>query len=163
MKTVLILAMCILVAGCIQGPSIDTEPGTSFSPAGFTKDFNRLFLSDTPLRYDDSHSFLSWLDHEARMSEADHRVVCSHLKQFLKRTTPREIDPRGSETGVAPPEAVLRAYAVGLLGKFGAVEDIPFLKSLGDLNQATLPEELRYPSWDTICADGVRSIEERNR
>jgi hypothetical protein len=163
MRAALILILCALIVGCGKEGVIEPEQVSSFDQAKFAEEFGALFLADAPLHYDDAHSFLSWFDHEVPMSETDKQVVCSKLKQFLQRKTPRKLDLSAGLTGVAPPEAVLRAYAVRLLGKLGNLQDVPFLKGLTTLDQTAIPKGLRYPSWKNRCTDAIKSIEERNR
>jgi len=163
MRAVLILTLCTLIVGCGKEGVIEPKQASPFDQAKFTAEFGTLFLADAPLHYDDAHSFLAWLDHEVQMSETDKQLVCSELKRFLQRRTPRKLDPSAGLTGVAPPEAVLRAYAVRLLGKFGKLKDVPFLKGLTTLDQAAIAKELRYPSWKNRCTEAIKSIEERTR
>jgi hypothetical protein len=163
MRSVFILATCVLLIGCSQRTDITSQQTASPSLAKFEKEFRDLFISDTLLNYNNAHALLSWLDHEAKLSEADNIVVCSELWTFLHRKSPKELDPDAGLTGIAPPEAVLRAYAVGLLGQFGNQRDILFLSDLGKLDQNAISEELRYPSWNTICTDAIQVIKERNR
>lgn len=155
------LGLLLFVAACSGG-----QDGTALRPAQTQTNhlarFDALFLSDTPLRYQDCHSLLSWLDSEAHLDAKEHRWVCSKLRDFLKRKTARPVAPDSDLTGIAPPEAILRYYAVYLLGKFGATKDIPFLEEFAKTDESTLPEGLRHGGKRTICADSIKKIRERD-
>jgi hypothetical protein len=167
----IVIACCILsLTGC-SGRRTEApvaKPVASKEPT-IRERFVSLLLSDTPLRYQDAHSFFSWLDDDARLSETDlnwlddktrlsetdKETVCALLRQFLSRKTARQVDPAQGMTGLAPPEAILRAYAVRLLAKFGGEQDMEFIQELSRLDPESLPPALRYPSWRTICEDAL--------
>ena len=123
--------------------------------------FVLLFLSDTPLHYDDAHSFLVWLRSEVRLSDADKTTVCGLLRKFLIRTTARQVAPGQNSTGLAPPEAILRADAVDLLGRFGGKPDAVFLRDLSGLASESLPAAMQYPNWKATCEEALADIQKK--
>ena len=164
MRAVLILTLCTIIVGCSREGVIEPKQVSSFDAAKFTEKFATLFLADAPLHYVDARSLLSpFYYDEVPVSETDKQIVCSQLKRFLQRTTPRKLDPSADLPGRAPPEAMLRAFAVRLIGKFGKPQDVAFLKGLTTLDQAAIPKEFRYPGWKNNCTEAIKSIEERNR
>jgi len=128
-------------------------------------DFASLFLTDAPLHYESCHAHLRWLENDVDVDDpGDRQAVRTQLKAFLKRRTARPISPRGGATGVAPPEALLRQYAVRLLGKFGTPDDVSFLETLRELDEASLPAGLRYGKGSAgadNCRQAIRAIEAR--
>ena len=155
------------VPGAINQTIEKTQPGLDDGGKPQTKTdqlarFDALFLTDTPLRYQDCHSFLSWLDYEAHLDAKQERWLCSRLSDFLNRKTARPLASDSALTGVAPPEAVLRQYAVRLFGKFGAIEDVPFLEKFAETDESSLPGGLRYGWKTTNSADSIKEIRKRN-
>jgi hypothetical protein len=161
MKTIAYLLGLLLAASCLAG-----EAGMSRASAeGQTNQvahFDGLFLTDEPLRYQDCHSLLSWLDRESRLDAKERLTVCAKLRTFLNRKTARPLAPDCQLTGLAAPEAILRAYAARLLGKYGTVDDIPFLQEVAKIDQSTLPDGLRYEVTRTECEDSIKRIRERD-
>jgi hypothetical protein len=179
MKRLIILAALVMAcAGCAKdhGTAATQEDNHAVSEAGrptglfqlevFEGHFDQLLLADDPLHCEDCHALLSWVDYEDRnraLTEEERSSVCTKLRAYLGRTTPRKIDTEGGLTGVAPVEGVLRAYSVQLLGRFGGPEEITFLGQLQDNYVASHPGEFDYPGFPDECAKAVKAIEERLR
>lgn len=151
----------LLAASCVAG-----EDGTKGTAAeGQTNQlarFDGLFLTNAPLRYQDCHSLLCWVDYESHLDAKGKLAVCAKLKAFLSRKTARRLAADSTLTGLAAPEAILRAYAAHLLGKLGTAEDISFLEEFAKIDQSTLPEGIRYGVTTTECGDAIRKIRERD-
>ena len=148
-------------SGVVFDIPVGTTKSTSFQAQVFSHTFQELFLSDDPLQYDKSHSLLSWVDDLGRnggLSTQDKNLVAGRLKQFLVRTVPRPVDPEGGMSGIAPPEGVLRAYAVMLLGKLGDQSDISFLEEVRDSYQAEHPEGFSHPCFIDNCNEAIDLI-----
>ena len=153
-------------SGAASGILDATTKSTSFQAQVFSHIFQELFLSDDPLQYDKSHSLLSRVDDLERnggLSTQDKNLVTARLKQFLALPAPRQIDPEGGMSGVAPPEGVLRAYAVRLLGKLGDQSDISFLEEVRDSYQAEHPEGFSHPCFIDNCNEAIGLIKKGNR
>ena len=88
--------------------------------------------------------------------------MADRLKQFLARPVSRPVDPEGGMSGVAPPEGVLRAYAVMLLGKIGDQSDISLLEEVRDSYQAEHPEGFSHPCFIDNCNEAIDLIRKEN-
>ena len=135
-----------------------------FDALTFPITFDRLFLSNQPLRYHDSNDLLSGVDHAQRngdLSSEDKRVVADKLVRFLRRKDLPSADPQGGVTGIAPMRATLRVYAIQLLGKLGQPKDVSVLKELLIADRTQHPELFDHPSFDDACKEAIEAIEKR--
>lgn len=130
-KTLLILFVLLGLVGCSQqspqtpSPEINNTLGVDFST-----EFDRLFLSNEPLRYQDNVAFLDAIPvEELRAAEKD--LLKTKLKQFLSlKNQDREYAPDSVHTGVASEIAFLRLQAVQVLAKVGTKKDVEFIQNL---------------------------------
>ena len=180
-KTLLIMVALIAISflGCTTGTynhqnrEVEASPSVAFDILGgitkstsfqteiFSKTFRELLLSDGPLDYEKSHSLLNWvadLERNGSLSIQDKSLVVNKLKQFLARSVLRQINPGGGMSGIAPPEGVLRAYAVKLLGKLGCQSDISFLEKLCYFYQVEHLEEFSHPCFIDNCNEAIANI-----
>lgn len=130
-KTLLILFVLLGLVGCSQqspqtpSPEINNTLGVDFST-----EFDRLFLSNEPLRYQDNVAFLDAIPvEELRAAEKD--LLKTKLKQFLSlKNQDREYAPDSVHTGVASEIAFLRLQAVQVLAEVGTKKDVEFIQNL---------------------------------
>lgn len=130
-KTLLILFVLLGLVGCSQqspqtpSPEINNTLGVDFST-----EFDRLFLSNEPLRYQDNVAFLDAIPvEELRAAEKD--LLKTKLKQFLSlKNQDREYEPDSVHTGVASEIAFLRLQAVQVLAEVGTKKDVEFIQNL---------------------------------
>jgi hypothetical protein len=152
-KTLLILFVFVALIGCSQqspqtpSPEINATLGVDFST-----EFDRLFLSNEPLRYQDNVSFLDAIPvEELRAVEKD--LLKTKLKQFLSlKNQDREYAPDSVHTGVASEIAFLRLQAIQVLAEGGTKNDVEFIQNL--LNNI----DGEHPLFEAECKKAIEKL-----
>jgi hypothetical protein len=128
MKMLFSLCLVVGLAACAeQSARLQVKPSL---PPDFSAEFDRLFLSQQPLRYQDNERFLGSVQ-EAKLSPKEREVVRAKLKEFLSaKARPRPYAPNSRPTGVASEIAFLRLQALRVLAEIGTKEDAAFLRHL---------------------------------
>lgn len=148
--------MCIVsvLVGCArQAPSL-SQVEMSLSP-NFSEEFDKLFLSQEPLRYQDNVQFLSSVQ-KAQLNQKEKAVVRAKLKQFLSsESKDRPYASDTQVTGVASPLAFLRLQAIQMLSEIGTQEDVGFIRNLNTQSN----EE--HPLFDEECQKAVEKLKTR--
>ena len=128
MKMLFSLCLVVGLAACAQQSARpQVKPGL---PPDFSAEFDRLFLSQQPLRYQDNERFLASIQ-EARLSPKEGQLVRAKLKEFLSaKARPRPYAPDSIPTGVASEIALLRLQALQVLAEIGTKEDAAFVRHL---------------------------------
>jgi len=123
-------------------------------PIEFSAEFDRLFLSDDPLRYQDNVEFLDEILVEDLSIEGK-ALVRTKLKQFLSvKIWDREFAPDSIHTGIASEFSFLRLYAIQLMAEVGTVEDIEFIRNLKEN-----PGE-EHPLFEEECYEAIEKLKE---
>ena len=122
------LCLAVGLAACAQQSARpEVRPGL---PPDFSAEFDRLFLSQQPLRYQDNERFLASVQ-EAKVSPKERELVRAKLKEFLSaEVSPRPYAPNSRPTGVASEIAFLRLQALRVLAEIGTKEDAAFVRHL---------------------------------
>ena len=142
---ILVIAGCVKTTPQTQGHHLGTE---------FTTMFDRLFLSDEPLRYQDNVAFLSDIPLDV-LSGVEEDLLSEKLKQFLSlEINDREFASDSTHTGVASEIAFLRLQAVQILGVVGSGEDVELIHSL---KTNTIGE---HPLFAEECMKAIGRIDE---
>ena len=152
-KTLLILFVLLGLIGCSQqfplppSPKINNTLGVDFST-----EFDRLFLSNEPLRYQDNVTFLDPIPVED-LSTAENDLIKTKLKQFLSlKNQNREYAPDSVHTGVASEIGFLRLQAIQVLAEVGTREDVEFIQNLvGN-------PEWEHPLFDEECKKAIEKL-----
>ena len=130
-NNLLILFVFVWLIGCNQHSS--QPPTTNINStlqSDFSVEFDRLFLSDEPLRYQDNVAFLEVIRLQ-ELSIKEKHLVKIKLKQFLSiENQDREFASDSVHTGVASEIAFLRLQAIHILAEIGTMNDIEFIQSL---------------------------------
>lgn len=153
-KTLFVLCIASALVGCRRQalPPPDVEAGLI---AGFESAFDRLFLSQEPLRYQDNVEFLSSI-RNAKLNPKELELVRTKLKGFLSaEPTTRPYAPDSDHTGVASEISFLRLQAVQLLAEIGTEEDATFIRGLDS------KAESEHPVFDEECRKAVKALETR--
>lgn len=126
----LFVTVLVAVAGCAKS---SPEPGSRNElRADFETEFDRLFLSNEPLRYQDDVAFLEAIE-VGELHLAEKELIRTKLKQFLSmKLQDRDYAPDSVHTGVASEIAFLRLQAVQMLAQVGVGEDVEFIRLLLD-------------------------------
>ncbi len=126
----LLFSLCLVVGltTCAQQSAPpQVNPGL---PPGFSLEFDRLFLSQEPLRYQDNKEFLASIE-KAKLNPKERELVRVKLKEFLSaKPMPRPYAPNSMHTGVAPEVSFLRLQALQVLAEIGTKEDAAFIRHL---------------------------------
>ena len=118
----------------------------------FSTEFDRLFLSDEPLRYQDNVAFLEAIRLE-ELSAAEQDLIATKLKQFLTiENQDREYAPDSEHTGVASEIAFLRLQAIQVLAQVGTRKDVEFIRNL-----ASDPER-EHPLFEDECNKAIDKL-----
>lgn len=150
------LLLFALLTGCRQqSPQEElTQFQTDLSP-DFCAEFDRLFLSQEPLRYQDNVAFLRSIQAK-ELSLTERELVGAKLKQFLAaRIENREYAPDSEHTGVASEIAFLRLQAVQILAEVGTQRDADFIQHL-DRNAET-----EHPRFHEECEKAFRKLKDK--
>ena len=154
MKRILfILMILIALVGCDRQSTTPDNKNTLGSE--FSAEFDRLFLSDEPLRYQDNVAFLDaiYLD---ELSTEDKELVRTKLKQFLSNDIKdREFALDSIHTGVASEIAFLRLKAIQLLAEVGTSEEVEFIQNL------RIYSEGEHPLFEEECKKAIEKLNDR--
>jgi hypothetical protein len=155
-RTAASLFLCLWLVACGQRPPEETATGRTGSLApDFEVEFERLFLSEEPLRYQDNEAYLSAIQPEA-LSMAERTIVVENLKQFLLlEDQARDYAPDSLHTGVASEIAFLRLQSVQLLAQVGTSADIDFIQAL------THDLEGEHPLFLETCELAIDDLADR--
>jgi len=123
-------------------------------PPEFEAEFDRLFLSQEPFRYQDNVQFLESIL-ELELNPGERERVRAKLKQFLTADLiPRPYAPDSIHTGVASEVAFLRLQAVQVLAEIGTKEDAEFIRYLDK-------ESEEHPLFDDECQQAIEKLERK--
>jgi len=121
----------------------------------FSTEFDRLFLSNEPLRYQDNVAFLESIRLE-ELSTAEKDLLKTKLKQFLSMENQnREYAPDSEHTGVASEIAFLRLQALQVLEGVGSRKDVEVIQNLAN-NQ-----EREHPLFEDECRKVIEKLNDR--
>jgi hypothetical protein len=155
-RTLLILFVLLGLISCTQlYPQTPTPKINSTLRYDFSTEFDRLFLSNEPLRYQDNIAFLEaiWLE---ELSTAEKDLISTKLKQFLSMENQnREYAPDSEHTGVASEIAFLRLHAVHVLAEVGTRKDVEFIQNL-----VNNPER-EHPLFEDECNKAIEKLNDR--
>jgi hypothetical protein len=157
MKSTLLILYCMsMLMGCAQQSSQPPAPqdDIGLSP-DFSVEFDRIFLSQKPLRYQDNVAFLKTIQ-PTELSPVEKNLVKTKLKEFLSaKIENREYAPDSEHTGVASEIAFLRLQTLQILAKVGTKQDIEFIHTLNKNPEGEHP---------VFAAESEKAIEKlRNR
>jgi hypothetical protein len=152
-RTLIILFLLVGFWGCAQQvPQTPTPTVKSTLGSDFVSEFDRLFLSNEPLRYQDNVAFLEAICLEA-LNAAEKDLIRTKLKQFLSlEDHNREYAPDSIHTGVAPEIAFLRLQAVQILAEVGTKGDVKFIHSLIE------NPEGEHPLFEDECNQAIEVL-----
>jgi len=155
-RTLLILYVLSMLMGCTQQSSQPPAPQDDMGlRPDFSTEFDRIFLSQEPLRYQDNVAFLKSIK-ASELSSAERNLVKTKLKEFLSaKIENREYAPDSEHTGVASEIAFLRLQALQVLVEVGTKEDIKFIHSL-DKNP-----EREHPVFAAECEKAIEKLKNR--
>jgi hypothetical protein len=156
-KSLIVFLILLGLVGCSGGysPSHTPTPNGLFR-ADFSAEFDRLFLSNQPLRYQDNLAFLEGIRVE-ELASHEKDLVRVKLKQFLSlEEYHREYAPDSLHTGIASEIAFLRLYAIQLLVEVGTWEDVEFIQNL-----VHIPEG-EHPLFEDECQSAVEKLSDKS-
>ena len=152
-RTLLILFVLLGLIGCTQ--QSPTPKINSTLRSDFSTEFDRLFLSNEPLRYQDNVAFLEAIRLE-ELSTAEKNLIRTKLKQFLSiENQNREYAPDSEHTGVASEIAFLRLQAIQVLAEVGTRTDVEFIYNL-----VNNPER-EHPLFEDECKKAIEKLNDR--
>ena len=154
--TLLILYVMSVLMGCTQQSS---QPSASQDDIvlrpDFSAEFDSIFLSQEPLRYQDNVAFLKSIQ-AAELSPAERDRVRTKVKEFLSaKIENREYAPDSEHTGVASEIAFLRVQALQILAKVGTKQDIEFIHTLNK------NPEREHPVFAAECEKAIEKLKNR--
>ena len=155
-RTLLILFALLELIGCTQQyPQTPTPKINSTLRSDFSTEFDRLFLSNELLRYQDNVAFLEAIRLE-ELSPAERDLFKTKLKQFLSiENQNREYAPDSIHTGVASEIAFLRLQAIRVLTEVGTRKDVEFIQNL-----VNNPER-EHPLFEDECNKAIEKLNDR--
>ncbi|MCJ7626722.1 MAG: hypothetical protein MUO76_24790 [Anaerolineaceae bacterium] len=132
MKNVLFILFVLFGhTGCTQfHPQTPTPKPYSSLRIDFSIEFDRLFLSNEPLRYQDNKAFLEAIRFD-EFTTIDKELIRTKTILFLSiEDQNREYTADCEHTGVASEIAFLRLQAIQVLAEVGTSDDIEFIQNL---------------------------------
>ena len=152
-RTLLILFILLGLIGCTQQAQQSPTPKiNSTLSSDFSTEFDRLFLSNEPLRYQDNVAFLEAIRLE-ELSSAEKNLIKNKLKQFLSiENQNREYASNSQHTGVASEIAFLRLQAIQVLAEVGTSTDVEFIYNL-----VNNPER-EHPLFEEECKKAIEKL-----
>ena len=147
---IILLVMVVLLAGCTK-----SKNESSALPADFVNRFNRLFLSEEPLRYQDNVAILKAIKIE-QLNLSDQKIIRIKIKIFFSHGCQNRDYAKDSwMTGVASPCAFLRLQSIQLFGDVGENADVKFIEGLREQNVA------EHPLFKEGCNKAIEKIKNR--
>ena len=155
-RTLIILFVLSVLIGCTQQSLQPPSPIVNNTlRSDFSTEFDRLFLSNDPLRYQDNVAFLESIRLE-ELSTAENDLIKTKLKQFLSiENQNREYAPDSEHTGVASEIAFLRLLAIQVLADVGTRKDVEFIQNLADNPEA------EHPLFEDECKKAIEKLNDR--
>ena len=155
-RTLLILFVLLGLLGCTQQSPQPPSPDTiNTLRSDFSTEFDRLFLSNEPLRYQDNVAFLEAVRLED-LNTAEKDLLKTKLKHFLSiENLNREYAADSEHTGVASEIAFLRLRAVQVLAEIGTRMDAEFINNLGH------NPESEHPLFEEECKKAIETLNDR--
>ena len=155
-KAHIILFVLLGLIGCTQQSQQSPTPKiNSTLRSDFSTEFDRLFLSNDPLRYQDNVAFLEAIRLE-ELSSAEKNLIKTKLKQFLSiENQNREYALDSEHTGVASEIAFLRLQAIQVLAEVGTSADIEFVNNLAGNT------EREHPLFEDECKKAIEKLNDR--
>jgi hypothetical protein len=155
-RTLLILFVLAGLLGCTQqSPYPPTPVIKNALGSDFSTEFDRLFLSDEPLRYQDNAAFLDAIRLE-ELSKAEIDLLKSKLKHFLSvENLNREYAADTEHTGVASEIAFLRLRAVQILAEIGTSMDVELINNLSQ------NPDREHPLFEEECNKAIEKLKHR--
>jgi HEAT repeat protein len=155
-KIFFILCLLLMLLGCTPQSVVSPTETEASLPSEFESEFDRLFLSQEPLRYQDNVQFLESIL-ELELDTEEQELVSAKLKEFLTAALkPRPYAPDSIHTGVASEIAFLRLQAVQLLGEIGLKEDVEFIRNLEKLSE-------EHPLFDEECQKAIEKLKNKQQ
>jgi len=152
-RALLFLLILFGLIGCMQQSS--TPKINSTLRTDFSTEFDRLFLSNEPLRYQDNVVFLEAISIE-ELNIEEENLIKGKLKQFLSiENQQREYTPDSQHTGVASEMAFLRLQAIQLLAEVGTSADVEFISKI------IKNPEGEHPLFEEECVKAIEKIDNR--
>jgi len=143
----------IALVGCDRQSTTPYNKNTVGSE--FSAEFDRLFLSDEPLRYQDNVAFLDTIRLK-ELSNTENNLIKSKLKQFLSiENQNREYAPDSEHTGIASEIAFLRLQAIQVLAEVGTSADVEFISNI--INNP----EGEHPLFEDECKNAIQKLNDR--
>ncbi|MCJ7433603.1 MAG: hypothetical protein MUO77_08965 [Anaerolineales bacterium] len=153
-RNLFVLLIVLGLIGCEQQTAQSSTPTSNILSSDFSAEFDRLFLSNEPLRYQDNVAFLDaiYLD---ELSIIEKELVRTKLKQFLSNEiTEREFAPDSLHTGVASEIAFLRLQAIQVLAEVGTNKEVEFIQ-----NMRVNPEG-EHPLFEEECKKAIEKLKD---
>ncbi len=159
---VVILGVACTLVACSKQPSTppqrvldkDERAEISLSP-DFATQFDKLFLSQEPLRYQDNVEFLSSIQ-EAKLNPKEIELVRAKLKEFL--STKPKARPYASDsehTGISSEISFLRLQSVQIIAEIGTREDAGFIRAIDPKGWD------EHPVFEEECQKAIKILETR--
>jgi len=144
------------IIGCIQQSQQSSTPKiNSTLRTDFSTEFDRLFLSNEPLRYQDNVALLEAISIE-ELNIEEKKLIKAKIKQFLSiENQQREYTPDSQHTGVASEMAFLRLQAIQLLAEVGTSADVEFISKI------IKNPEGEHPLFEEECIKAIEKIDNR--
>ena len=151
MKQFVLVALFVsALSGCGTTPAPPRVDISALDPA-FETQFDPLFLSTQPLRYQAARALLDSVEHEHYAAPDRERLV-ARMERFLAQPpAARATAADSAATGVASETALLRLQALRLIARFGRRDDMPFVRDL-----AAHPSE--HPYFEQQRAEAIRDL-----
>ena len=132
-RDLFILSVLLGLIGCTQqSPQPPTPKINSTLRSDFSTEFDRLFLSNKPLRYQDNVAFLKAIRLD-ELSTSEKYLLKTKLKQFLSiENHNREYALESEHTGVASEIAFLKLQTIQVLAEVGTKQDVEFIQNLAN-------------------------------
>jgi len=161
-NTLIILGVACMLVSCSRQSSAppqwvvenDKRIEIGLSPH-FALQFDKLFLSQEPLRYQDNVQFLSSIQ-KTKLNPKETELVRAKLKAFLATTSKaRPYAPDSEHTGISSEISFLRLQSVQVLAEIGKKEDATFIRSLD------AKAEGEHPMFEEECQKAIKTLETR--
>jgi len=163
MKSLLVtILIAYALVGCSQQPASQPQwvlekdkPAKAGLKPNFETEFDRLFLSQEPLRYQDNVEFLSSVQ-KTKLNQKQIAIVRGKLKEFLfAKPKARQYAPDSEHTGISSETSMLRLQAVQLLADIGTKEDADFIRTIDTKGWD------EHPLFDEECQKAIKTLESR--